>query len=106
MSTITQPSPAIAAPRRLPAELFLRNMWAGLAIVVIWLAVLFDALFGPDMVFISGAGASNTTIPSAVAVALFAWLATKAVAKYGFSPGTDDEIRRATRAERSEAART
>ena len=85
MSTISQPSPAIAKPQRLPAELVLRNMWAGLAITVMWLAVLFDALWGPDMVFISGGGANNTTIPSAVVVALFAWLATKAVAKYGFS---------------------
>ena len=43
MSTISQPSPAIPKPRQLPAELFVRNMWAGLGIVVIWLAVLFDA---------------------------------------------------------------
>jgi len=85
MSTISQPAQPVAKPRRLPADLFLRNMWAGLAIVVMWLAVLFDALFGPDMVFISGAGASNTTIPSAVAVALFAWLATNTVAKHGFT---------------------
>ena len=72
------------------ADLFVRNMWAGLAIVVIWLAVLFDALFGPDMVFTSGGGANSTTIPSAVAVALFAWLATKAVAKHGLSRSEDD----------------
>jgi hypothetical protein len=85
MSTISQPAPTISKPRRLPADLLLRNMWAGLAIVVMWLAVLFDALFGPDIVILSGAGASSTTIPSAVAVALFAWLATKAVAKHGLS---------------------
>jgi hypothetical protein len=28
--------------RRVPADLFVRNMWAGLAVVVMWLAVLFD----------------------------------------------------------------
>lgn len=91
MPTITQPSPAISKPRRLPAaDLFMRNMWAGLAIVVMWLAVLFDALFGPDIVSTSGGGTNTTTIPSAVAVALFAWLATKAVARHGLSPGGDD----------------
>jgi hypothetical protein len=90
MSTISQPSPAILKPRRLPADLLMRNMWAGLAIVVMWLAVLFDALFGPDIVSTSGGGTNTTTIPSAVAVALFAWLATKAVAKHGFSRSEDD----------------
>jgi hypothetical protein len=59
-------------------------MWAGLAIMVIWLAVLFDALFGPNIVATSGAGTETTTIPSAVVVALFAWFATLAVAKHGF----------------------
>ena len=54
MSTVFQPSPAIPKPRQLPGELFVRNMWAGLGIVVIWLGVLFDALFGPDIVAASG----------------------------------------------------
>jgi hypothetical protein len=49
-----------------------------------WMAVLFDALFSPDMVSSSASGASLTTIPSAVAVAPFAYLATRVVARYGF----------------------
>lgn len=61
-----------------------RDMWASLAIVVIWLAVLFDAIFGPDIVTSSSGGSDSATIPSAVAVALFACLATWPVAKYGF----------------------
>ena len=77
------------------ADLFVRNMWAGLAIAVMWLAVLFDALFGPDMVFTSGGATNSTTIPSAVAVALFAWLATKAVAKHGLSGAGDPGSARA-----------
>jgi hypothetical protein len=66
-------------------------MWASLAISVMWLAVLFDALFGPDIVS-SNAGANMTTIPSAVVVAFFAYLGTRVVAKYGFdrSPADGD----------------
>jgi hypothetical protein len=44
--------------------------------------VLFSAVFGPDIVAISNDG-NNTTIPSAVAVAVFAAIGTLAVAKYG-----------------------
>jgi len=66
----------------IPREL-VRQTWASLAISVMWLAVLFDALFGPDLVFSGNAGTGTTTIPSAVFVALFAYLATRVVAKYG-----------------------
>jgi len=43
----------------------------------------FDALFGPDIVS-TDAGTNTTIVPSPVAVALFASLATWMVAKYGF----------------------
>jgi hypothetical protein len=59
-----------------------RQTWASLAIGVMWLAVLFDALFGPDLVVSNASG--TTSIPSAVFVALFAYLATRVVAKHGF----------------------
>jgi hypothetical protein len=58
-------------------------MWAALAIVVMWLAVLFDAIFGPNFVSTSNDG-NATTIPSAILLALFAYLGTRVVAKYGF----------------------
>ena len=57
------------------------EMWASLAISVMWLAVLFDAVFGPDFVSTSPGG-NSTTIPSAVFVAVFAWLGTAVVARY------------------------
>ena len=78
----------------------LPEMWASRAITVIWLAVLFSAIFGPDIISIN-ADTTTTRIPSAVVVALFACLATRAVATYGFAhlrkdtetdaaPATDD----------------
>ncbi len=69
-----------------------RQMWAGLAIASMWLAVLFAAVFGPDLVS-SNAGTSTTIIPSAVAVALFAAIATRGVAKYGFGGRSEDGTR-------------
>jgi hypothetical protein len=59
--------------------------WMSLAIGVIWLVVLADALFGPDIVFNNANG--FTKLPSAIILAVFAWLATRAVAKYGFESG-------------------
>lgn len=57
---------------------------ASIAIGVMWLAVLFDALFGPDIVTSSGGGTDSSSVPSAVAVAFFAFLASWVVARYAF----------------------
>ena len=54
-----------------------------------WLAVLFDGIYGGDMIF-SNAGSGPTTIPSAVAVALFAFIGTIAVAKRAFARRDSD----------------
>jgi hypothetical protein len=51
--------------------------------------VALDAIFGPDIV--STNPPNVTTIPSAIVVAFFAWLATVAVARYGFSRDDRDE---------------
>jgi hypothetical protein len=59
------------------------EIWASLAITTTWLAVLFDALFGPNIVASTAGG--TTSIPSAVVVALFAYLATRVIARYGFA---------------------
>jgi hypothetical protein len=84
MSTITQETPS-AAPerRRWVGELAVRELWAGVAIAFMWIAVLFSAVFGPDFVSTSSGG-NATTIPSAVFVAFFAALASRWVARYGF----------------------
>ena len=64
------------------------EMWTSLAIGVIWLVVLVDALFGPDIVVNNVSG--FTKLPSAVILAFFAWLATWVVAKHGFGRPGDD----------------
>ena len=66
------------------ARLFVPAFWGTLAIVAMWLAVLFDGVFGGDMVFSSPPNV--TTIPSAVLVALFAVIGTASVAKRVFRP--------------------
>ena len=59
------------------------------SIVAMWLAVLFDGIYGGDMIFASPAN-GTTTIPSAVAVALFAVIGTAAVAKRAFARRDSD----------------
>jgi hypothetical protein len=88
MTTIPHESSHVTRKdERWTARFLVPEMWASLAIVVMWLAVLFDAIYGPDIVATSGtpgATATSTTVPSAVVVALFAFLGTWVVARHGF----------------------
>ena len=85
MTTLPHEPAAIRRERPQWAELLkIREMWASLAITMMWVAVSVDAAFGPDVVSSNGAGTQTTTIPSAVFVALFAFLATAALAKVAF----------------------
>jgi hypothetical protein len=85
MTTIPHETPVVARPWWLEA----RDMWTSLAITVMWLAVLFDSLFGPD-IYNADAGGNISRVPSGVALAFFALFATIAVAKYGFSKKTKE----------------
>jgi hypothetical protein len=69
-------------------RLFVPAFWGTVAIVVMWLAVLFDGVFGGDMVF-SHPVNGTTTIPSSVLVALFAVIGTASVAKRVFPRKND-----------------
>jgi hypothetical protein len=66
------------------ARLLVPGFWGALSIVTMWLAVLFDGVFGGDMTF-TNSPTNVTTMPSAVALALFAVIGTSAVAKRAFS---------------------
>ena len=84
MATVPHESPSALAERRwrsMPA--LVAEVGAWIAISIIWLAVLFDALFGPDIVNTT-AGGDSSSVPSAVAIALFAVPATWIVARYGY----------------------
>jgi hypothetical protein len=84
MTTVShEPSGTIRQQRRWSLQLAVPEMWASLTIIVMWLSVLFDAVWGPDIVP-KGVAGDSSTVPSAVAVALFAFLGTWVVAKYGF----------------------
>jgi hypothetical protein len=86
MSTTMHDRPAEASDtRRAPQQLLSREMWAGIAITSMWVAVAFASVFGPDFRS-STAGGDSTTIPSGVAVALFASIASWLVARHGFHP--------------------
>jgi hypothetical protein len=86
MSTTLQERPRAVTERQ---QWFrAREMWAAVSITVIWLAVLFTAVFGPDIVSTS-AGVNAATVPSVVVVVPFAFFATWPVAKYGFGRRDD-----------------
>lgn len=73
-------------PRTVPrwsAQLLVTEMWASLAIIAMWVSVLACSLWGPDIVTHDVSG-SNATIPSGVALGLFAFFGTWVVARYGF----------------------
>jgi hypothetical protein len=84
MTTIPHERTVVAEEKNAWSRLLVPEMWASLAIIVMWLAVLFDAIFGPDIVATSGTAGNHTVVPSAVVVAPFAFLATWVVARHGF----------------------
>src|SRR4029450_13392825 len=78
-----EPSTDKPVDRGIASRLLVPEFWGALAIIAMCLAVLFDGVYGGDMIFTSSSG-NGSTIPSAVAVALFAAVGTSAVAKRAF----------------------
>jgi hypothetical protein len=85
MSTISHPPAEISSDVRHWTRVVVEETWASLAIFAMWAAVAISAVWGPDFVSTSGSGATNTTIPSGVIIAMFATIGTWFVAKYGLA---------------------
>jgi membrane protein YdbS with pleckstrin-like domain len=83
MTSISHEPTRAAQDRRVWELILVPEMWAFLAIIVIWLSVVFAAIVGPDIVSDSVDG-SHATVPSAVVMAMFAFFATWVIARYGF----------------------
>lgn len=79
--TVMTHEPSTGTPIRqgIASRLLVPGFWATVSIVMMWLAVLFDGIFGGDMTFANPP--QVTVIPSAVLVALFAAIATASIAK-------------------------
>jgi hypothetical protein len=92
MSTISHGPMPVSHESSWLALFHAREMWAALAITAIWAAVAISAVWGPDIVVNGdslGSGGS-TTVPSAVVIVVFAFLASGAVARYGLGRGRED----------------
>jgi len=89
MSTISHPPTRAAEQAGWSSLLHVTEVWASLAIAVMWIAVSVSAVWGPDLVSYSS-DTSSTTIPSGIAVAIFATIGTWAIAKYGFGHRKSD----------------
>jgi hypothetical protein len=82
-TTMHEQSPVRSPREGWAARILVRELWATVAIVAMWMAVLFVGVYGGDATFHS-VDSSFSTIPSGVFVALFAAIGTGSVAKRVF----------------------
>jgi uncharacterized membrane protein len=89
MSTTMQSKSSVRSPREgWGSRILVREMWATVAIVAMWVAVLFVGVYGGEASFHS-VDSSSSTIPAGVLVALFAAIGTGSVAKRVFGRKSD-----------------
>lgn len=79
MATMTHETSTDKPSRSSVSRILISEFWGALAIATMWLAVLFDGIYGGDFVSTDG-----TRVPSAIFIAFFASLATWAMAKRAF----------------------
>ena len=90
-------TPSVASSRPMSVSrpsgswLHARELWGGVAISSMWLAVLFVGIFGGDIVK-STPGGESSSWPVVVVVALFALIGTIVVGRRAFvvTPASDD----------------
>lgn len=84
MTSTRQDQSLVRSPREgWASRILVREMWATVGIVAMWVAVLFVGVYGGQATFHS-ADSSVTTVPSGVFVALFAAIGTGSIAKRVF----------------------
>ena len=86
MTTVMTHEPSTDKPdrRSVAALLLVPGFWGAVSIIAMWLAVMFDGIFGGDMVFSNNTGGGPTIIPSAALLGLFAVIGTVSIAKRVF----------------------
>ena len=87
-TTMQDQSSARSAREGWAPRILVREMWATVAIVAMWVAVLFVGVYGGEATFRS-VDSSVTTIPAGVLVALFAAIGTGSVARRMFGRDSD-----------------
>jgi hypothetical protein len=93
-----------AAPVRFrasaPGWLYARELWAGVSIVAMWLAVLFVGVYGGSINRTSADG-STSSVPVVVVVACAAFVATLVIGRTFKARGEDGDLRQALAEERA-----
>ena len=84
MTSTLQDQSSVRSPREgWASRILVREMWATVSIVAMWVAVLFVGVYGGDATFHS-VDSTVTTVPSGIFVALFAAIGTGSIAKRVF----------------------
>jgi uncharacterized membrane protein YccC len=97
--------PAETRPKAWVSLLLSGAFWGGLALVAMWLAVLFVGVFGGNVVNATPGGSSGSW-PVVIVVAVAALLGTISVGRWAFgSPRADRDLRRAVDDERRDLDR-
>ena len=90
MSAPSLPSDHPIPTSRLSSSwLHARELWGGLSIISMWLAVLFVGVFGGNVVK-TDAGGGSSSWPVVVVVAVLALLGTVGIGRRAFTPASDD----------------